>query len=700
MRTENEIKNLLLDFAREDDRIRAVILNGSRANLNIKPDKYQDFDVVFIVNHIESFISDAHWTDILGEIVIRQLPYEMTYGETVEPDVERKNGYTYLMQFKDGNRIDLTLFPLEFLESNYKADSLTIVWLDKDGLFREIPDSNDSDYHIRKPSEKEFLDTCNEFWWVSTYIAKGLLRKEITYAKETLEIYVRPMFMKMIEWKIGCDNDFSVSFGKGGKQMKQFLPKDLYERILQTYSDADLESNWKSLFVMTDLFTSFSKEVAEKLNFDINLPEQKNTVDYLQEKYNERDSSLKPIKKNIKQVFHTLSYIQYPLLIIGLFLIIKPLFQGFDYLSSNPEYLFRTYNYALIFLGLTLSFGSLQDPSKTSLKYEKKIWKNPKRARINILFTLFTMFIFLIAGLLGFIMNENVIREFSYGSIVLAIGLLGYLKLQMEILENHQNKALPTHEQNLYFDTYSDIYNEIRPEYSEEVFAEIAVFLKPDSKYNLLEIGAGHGLATDSISRIWTSKLTLIEPGKNLYRLLKQKYGGLKEITIINDFFENVQFEKNSFDAIFAATSFHWLPAETKFTKSYDLLKNNGLLIVFWNNYSVDDSTQNAEIQKIYQKYTGNDTEKSIREIQQTKIENRKNEIVNSRLFQLLTHKIIESQTHFSASEYIKLLKTFPDHTSFPNTFFDEISNYINHQNNALSVRIVLNLDIAQKISR
>lgn len=142
--------------------------------------------------------------------------------------------------------------------------------------------------------------------------------------------------------------------------------------------------------------------------------------------------------QNLKQTFHTLSYLQYPLLLIGLFLLIKPFFRGFDFLSSNPEYLFRTYNYALIFFGVTLSFAALQDPNKTSFKYEKRIWRNPKKAKNILIFTIATMIIFFIAGLLGFILKENVIREFSYGSIILAIGLLGYLKLQMDIFENHR----------------------------------------------------------------------------------------------------------------------------------------------------------------------------------------------------------------------------------------------------------------------
>lgn len=141
---------------------------------------------------------------------------------------------------------------------------------------------------------------------------------------------------------------------------------------------------------------------------------------------------------NIKQLFHTLSYLQYPLLLIGLFLVVKPLFKGFNFLSENPEYLFRTYNYALLFFGLTLSVAALQNSRKTSLKYEKRIWRKPKSAKVIILFTLITTIIFFAAGLWGFMAKESIVKEFSYGSIVLAIGLLGYLKLQIEIFENHR----------------------------------------------------------------------------------------------------------------------------------------------------------------------------------------------------------------------------------------------------------------------
>jgi aminoglycoside 6-adenylyltransferase len=241
MRSADTIQKLIVDRAHADHRIRAVLLNGSRANLHAKSDPLQDFDVVYIVDDIDSFTSDHNWTNIFGETLILQLPDEMTFGKENSADNKKSPGFSYLMLFEDGNRIDLTLFPKDKMTTDFHIDSLTVIWLDKDNLFSYIGEPGDIDYVIQRPTEKEFLDTCNEFWWVSTYVAKGLLRSEIPYAKEMLETIVRPMFMKVIEWQIGTETDFSVSFGKGGKNMKGYLSMGLYGKILSTYADHQIE---------------------------------------------------------------------------------------------------------------------------------------------------------------------------------------------------------------------------------------------------------------------------------------------------------------------------------------------------------------------------------------------------------------------------------------------------------------------------
>ena len=168
MRTPDEIKKIILDKATADSRIRAVLLNGSRANQKISPDGLQDFDVLYIVEQMDSFITDHDWTSVFGEKLIWQLPDEMEFSNYGE---KTSCSFHYLMLYKDGHRIDLTLFPREKIETDFTPDSLTVVWLDKDGLFENMKPATDGDYRVRRPTEKEFRNACNEFWWVSTYIA-------------------------------------------------------------------------------------------------------------------------------------------------------------------------------------------------------------------------------------------------------------------------------------------------------------------------------------------------------------------------------------------------------------------------------------------------------------------------------------------------------------------------------------------------
>lgn len=58
MRTEQEMYDLILKVAKEDERIRAVYIDGSRTNPNAPRDIFQDYDVGYVVRETESFIKD------------------------------------------------------------------------------------------------------------------------------------------------------------------------------------------------------------------------------------------------------------------------------------------------------------------------------------------------------------------------------------------------------------------------------------------------------------------------------------------------------------------------------------------------------------------------------------------------------------------------------------------------------------------
>lgn len=151
--------------------------------------------------------------------------------------------------------------------------------------------------------------------------------------------------------------------------------------------------------------------------------------------------SLKPIAKmeKFKKFFQIISYLQYPLMVLAMFFSFKPYFNGMDYVLKNPILLLENYNYALIFLGLGISFSTLQDTTKTQSKFSKRIWENPKKGKRMILITCALVLLFLSYGIFGYFITENQeIKEVSFGAIVLAIGLIGFLKTAIEVFENHR----------------------------------------------------------------------------------------------------------------------------------------------------------------------------------------------------------------------------------------------------------------------
>jgi aminoglycoside 6-adenylyltransferase len=275
MRTEQEMFDLILKTAMDDERIRAVILNGSRANPNADKDIFQDFDVVYLVTETDSFKDDPGWIACFGEMMMMQRPDEI--GDP--PPVER-HGYAYLMQFMDGNRIDLTLFPINKLDVMEK-DSLSVLLVDKDDIFQSFPPPDESSYLPQTPSDMEFNDCCNEFWWVSAYVAKGLWRQEITYAKHMLDRFMRDQLVRMLDWYIGIKTDFNQNPGKFGKYYEKWLPSDRWEILYATYADADLDNNWKALFSMCDLFRWAAVVVGEYFNYEYPCEEDDNVVAHL-----------------------------------------------------------------------------------------------------------------------------------------------------------------------------------------------------------------------------------------------------------------------------------------------------------------------------------------------------------------------------------------------------------------------------------
>ena len=187
---------LLRGFALSDERIRAMWLNGSRANPDADKDVFMDYDVVCAVTDLAPFVDATDFLQRFGEIAVMQEPEGPPYREN-----KSRERYAYLMQFADVNRIDLGFVPMETALAEYGKDSQTLLLLDKDGVLPAIPPPSDRDYRVKRPTAQEFAACLGEFRWVAPYVAKGIRRGEPTYAQAQMNGCVRPELLKMLSWK-------------------------------------------------------------------------------------------------------------------------------------------------------------------------------------------------------------------------------------------------------------------------------------------------------------------------------------------------------------------------------------------------------------------------------------------------------------------------------------------------------------------
>lgn len=279
MRTEKEMLDLILCVANNDERIRAVYMNGSRANPNIIKDIYQDYDIVYVVTETKWFLENKNWISVFGDLAIVQEPDSNDFGWGINMDFTRS--YTWLMLFKDGVRIDLNIQIKNEMLKRYISDSLTVPLLDKDNCLPEIPESSDIGYFIKKPSQAQYRGCCNEFWWCLQNVAKGIARDQLPYAMWMYNVIIRNMLAQMIDWYIGISTDFSVTVGMSGKYYKKYLPENLYYLYAKTYSDSDYYNFWTAIFNACELFRIIAPPVGRHFGFTYNQEEDTNMMEYL-----------------------------------------------------------------------------------------------------------------------------------------------------------------------------------------------------------------------------------------------------------------------------------------------------------------------------------------------------------------------------------------------------------------------------------
>ena len=268
MRTETEMLDVILQTAKKLQ-IYAVALSGSRTNPNASTDEFQDYDVVYVVDDLDNLTSDLSWIDQFGKRIIEQ---EVTLGHR----------RLYLLLFEEGNRIDLTLCPKEHIKEWVDSEAGFTVLEDPEHLF-EPYSPNLERFWIHQASETDFKNSCNEFWWVSAYVIKGIYRKQLIYATDHLYGICQQELLKVLTWQVVSDRG-KVDIGKNYKYLFNYLPDEKEKEFFALLDFSSIEKLTQSLFATMQLFHQEAQSLAQKMGFDYDKEVAEKMIEYAEER--------------------------------------------------------------------------------------------------------------------------------------------------------------------------------------------------------------------------------------------------------------------------------------------------------------------------------------------------------------------------------------------------------------------------------
>ena len=249
------------------------------------------------------------------------------------------------------------------------------------------------------------------------------------------------------------------------------------------------------------------------------------------------------------------------------------------------------------------------------------------------------------------------------------------------------------------FDTVAKQYEKLRPGYVEEMYEDIFKYREVDTTSHAVEVGIGGGQATLPVLKTGC-KVTAVEYGKNFSELCRDKFREFPGFSVVNAKFEDFAYERGSYDLVYSASAFHWVPEEVGYPKVFDMLKSGGAFARFANHPYGDKGRKELSqaIDQIYAVYMSNTKEGSEYGEQDAK---ERAEIAQKYEFVDICYKLYHRTRTFSAKEYTALLGTYSDHMIIEEekrkVFFSEIEDTINQFGGQITIYDTIDLQLARK---
>lgn len=203
----------------------------------------------------------------------------------------------------------------------------------------------------------------------------------------------------------------------------------------------------------------------------------------------------------------------------------------------------------------------------------------------------------------------------------------------------------------------ADAYDKARPRYPKQLVQRVVEVAQLSSESAILELGCGPGTATAEFAQRGFS-LVCLEPNQAFCDLARRNCAQSPGVEIRNSSFEEWKLEAQRFDAVLAATSFHWMTPEVRYAKSHAALRDPGALILLWNKEPAPSHAAYQELHEIYEVHAPALIQYKDRASQEKILRDFGQGVLDSGLFKDLVSEQILCDVVYSTDDYLTLLST------------------------------------------
>lgn len=251
----------VMAWAAQEEAIRVVIIEGSRARNDNRVDRFSDYDLNLYVTDVAKFTHSDAWIEQIAPIW------------AMEKETDLDGEFSRLVLFEGGYDIDFKLIPNSKLQALVERHILPDdyqrgykVVLDKDGITARLPQPGYKSVPVKKPSAEAYLYAVNVFWFELYHLVKNLHRQDLWHVK-LRDAVIKRRFLQMIEWHAQASHNWDYDTWVAGKYMRSWVAPELWQAFFEIYPHFDQEDSWRAACALMPLYQRLAGDTAQNLGY-------------------------------------------------------------------------------------------------------------------------------------------------------------------------------------------------------------------------------------------------------------------------------------------------------------------------------------------------------------------------------------------------------------------------------------------------